>query len=352
MSVIQPVTPESLHEAALLLCAGQLVAFPTETVYGLGADAANPQAVARIFAAKGRPQDHPVIVHVRDGADVSRWASDVPPSALRLIEHFWPGPLTLILRRADGVPDAVTGGQDTVGLRCPDHPVAQALLAAFAEAEGSGALAAPSANRFGRISPTLARHVAEEFGDQVPLVLDGGKCQVGIESTILDLSRGMPMLLRPGHIGPAALARVLGEAVWLPDGTRIESDGVVHVPEAGRAPASAKPRVSGDMIAHYAPHTPMTLVDGERLNEAAQAMARAPGRVGVWSRVAPPAQPGVLWRQAPESADVYAHELYALLREFDASGLTHILIEAPPHSQAWAAVRDRLGRAVAGSGKS
>jgi len=203
--------PALLARAVALLRAGELVALPTETVYGLGADAANPAAVAKIFAAKGRPADHPLIVHLPGSAWLDRWAADIPQAAWDLAEMFWPGPLTLILKKQPWVPEAVTGGQDTVGLRVPGHPLALELLKAFADAGTPGGIAAPSANRFGRVSPTRAAHVAEELGGQVPLILDGGPCQVGIESTILDLSRGQPELLRPGYFSPQRLAEVLGE---------------------------------------------------------------------------------------------------------------------------------------------
>ena len=218
-----------------LLCAGELVAIPTETVYGLGADAANPAAVAKIFAAKGRPADHPLIVHLAGHDAVDRWAEQVPAVAWELMETFWPGPLTLILKKQAWVPDAVTGGQDTVGLRVPGHPVALELLRRFAAVAGEHAgIAAPSANRFGRISPTTAAHVQEELGDQVPLILDGGACKVGIESTIVDCSRGQPVVLRPGHIAPTHLEAVLG---------------LVPLIET----ATGAPRVSGSLEAHYAP---------------------------------------------------------------------------------------------------
>ena len=347
--MIEAATPAALARAVALLEAGELVAFPTETVYGLGADAANPQAVARIFAAKGRPSDHPVIVHLADQAGLAHWAAAVPAAASALAERFWPGPLTLILRRARGVPDAVTGGQDTVGVRCPAHPVAQALLQAFAQAGGSGALAAPSANRFGRISPTTAQHVQSEFGQRVPLILDGGSCDVGIESTIVDLSRERPVLLRPGHIGAAALQACLGEPVWLPDGSPALADGV---PDAHDRPSQegAAPRASGTLAAHYAPVTPMALVASQDLPARIDAVLAAGGSAAVWSRTAVPAQSGVLWRQAPAEAAAYARQLYAVLREFDAAGVTQLLIEAPPMDAAWAAVHDRLGRAVTGSG--
>uniref|UniRef100_UPI002FDD1BFD L-threonylcarbamoyladenylate synthase n=1 Tax=Pelomicrobium sp. TaxID=2815319 RepID=UPI002FDD1BFD len=208
-----------IAKAVDILRAGGLVAFPTETVYGLGADARNPEAVGKIFAAKGRPQHHPVIVHLAEAAQLEAWAVDIPDGARRLAERFWPGPLTLILRRGPGVPDAVTGGQDTVGLRVPAHPVAQALLQAF-----GGGIAAPSANRFGRLSPTTAQHVEAELDGAVDLILDGGACPVGIESTIVDCAGERPTLLRPGHIGREVLEEALG--------VRVEAPG----PGAPRAP--------------------------------------------------------------------------------------------------------------------
>jgi L-threonylcarbamoyladenylate synthase len=354
VATIEAVSPQSLQQAAELLKKGELVAFPTETVYGLGADAASPDAVARIFAAKGRPSNHPVIVHVRGKDDAARWAAELPPAAHLLMDRFWPGPLTLILPRAAGVPDAVTGGQDTVGIRCPGHPVAQALLRALADAGGSGALAAPSANRFGRISPTTAQHVASEFGDRIPLVLDGGACQVGIESTILDLSRGRPVLLRPGHVGAAELQDVLGETVWLPDGRAAvqPTDARRESSPESQAATTDTPRVSGALAAHYAPRTPMTLAAPGQLTSQVQAALQQGGRVGVWSSETPPAHPGMLWRAAPDDAAAFAHALYATLREFDAAGLDHIFVQEPPRDADWAAVADRLGRAVTGSGKS
>ncbi|GAA5233799.1 threonylcarbamoyl-AMP synthase [Verticiella sediminum] len=339
----------ALRRAARLLCDGELVAFATETVYGLGADAANPQAVARIFAAKGRPNDHPVIVHLLPEADLAVWAADVPPPAQRLIQAFWPGPLTLILRRAPGVPDAVTGGQDTVGLRSPAHPVAQALLRAFADAGGSGALAAPSANRFGRISPTTAEHVAAEFGPQVPLILDGGMSAVGVESTIVDLSRGRAVLLRPGGITVGELVRVLGEPVWLPDGRRADA-----ALDAGPLSASVReadtPRVSGALSAHYAPRTPMRLVPASVLPAQVHALAALGQRIGVWAAQRPAG--AAAWRAAPREPAAYAHELYAALRALDAAGVDLILVQTPPMGDAWLAAHDRLGRAEVGSGAS
>jgi len=327
---ILPPTPDAIAQAVALLKAGQLVGLPTDTVYGLAADASDAEAVARIFAAKGRPNDHPVIVHVAAGADLSRWAASIPDVARRLMDAFWPGPLTLILPRAAGVLDAVTGGQDTVGLRCPSHPAAQALLAAF-----DGGLAAPSANRFGRVSPTTAAHVADEFDDAVPLVLDGGPCEVGIESTIVDVSTQIPILLRPGQVSALALSEVLGSAVL----TRAQMDAQRPVP-----------RVSGSLSAHYAPRTPLRLVDAGRLADEVAAEAARGRSVGVWSRQDPGG--AACWLEAPADPERYAQAQYATLRELDGKGVDILLFEQPPGAPAWTAVRDRLGRAAVGSGEA
>lgn len=321
--------PAQITRAVALLTAGELVAFPTETVYGLGADAANPAAVAKIFAAKGRPADHPLIVHLPGAAWVERWARDIPQAAWDLAEAFWPGPLTLILKKQAWVPDAVTGGQDTVGLRVPGHPVALALLQAFAATHASAGIAAPSANRFGRISPTSAAHVQEELGDKVALILDGGACQVGIESTIIDLSREQPEILRPGHIGPVLLGEVLGE---LP--AQQQSQGA--------------PRVSGSLASHYAPLTPVRLIAPERLLDFLTLERHAGIRCGVLAYDQPP-QAGMphLWQMLPADPAGYAHDLYAALRHLDHQQLDLIVIEAPPDTPAWSAVQDRLRRAAA-----
>lgn len=328
------LTEAEIEQAAALLEAGELVAFPTETVYGLGGDAASPEAVARIYAAKGRPANHPVIVHLPPGGDPQYWAAEWPEAAQKLVDAFWPGPLTLIVKRHARIPDAVSGGQDSVGLRCPSHPVAQKLLAAFSKRRGGhGGVAAPSANRFGHVSPTTAQHVRDEFGAAVH-VLDGGSCDVGIESTILDLSRGFPALLRPGHVSPLDIARVLGEAPRLPDG----SDATA-------------PRASGTLKAHYAPRTPLALLPFEAL-EPMLAAARDAGetvalvargsRVGAWASA-----PSVHFVAAPEEPQVYARELYGLLRALDRANVTRILIEKLPETIEWSAVNDRLGRAAA-----
>lgn len=312
--------------AAALLRAGELVAFPTETVYGLGADAANPQAIAKIFAAKGRPADHPLIVHIPDASHLGRWAIDIPEVARQLAAAFWPGPLTLILRRHPAVLDAITGGQDTVGLRVPNHPLALQLLREF-----DGGVAAPSANRFGHVSPTTAEHVREELGEAVTLILDGGPCAVGIESTILDLSGGEPRILRPGMLNAAAIATVLGV-----------------MPEFGATQNA--PRVSGSLEAHYAPRTPLCLVPEAELAAAAEAALAAGRRVVMLSALAPGAVDGrFLWREASADPVQFAHDLYARLRELDALDADLMLAAMPPAEEAWRAVADRLRRAAAGS---
>ncbi|GHU35626.1 threonylcarbamoyl-AMP synthase [Betaproteobacteria bacterium] len=337
-----PISPD-LAAAVRLLQSGELVAFPTETVYGLGADAANPTAVAKIFAAKGRPAEHPLIVHLSGADYLEQWARDIPSSARKLAEAFWPGPLTLILARAPTVPYAVTGGQETVGVRVPSHPLALALLRAYAqEGGGRGAMcgvAAPSANRFGRISPTDAAHVREELGAAVALVLDGGACDVGIESTIIDLTRhGLPpRLLRPGHITPEQIGEVIGEFPEVPDSMK---------------PAKV-PRVSGSLDGHYAPRTAMRLTasgDLFRAIEETQAQGKRCGLL-LHSLLTPP-QTHLLHslRRLPDNPAAYARGLYAALRELDQAGNDIILVEAIPSGPDWAAVADRPRRAVHGSG--
>lgn len=333
---------QDLDRALQLIQAGELVAFPTETVYGLGADASNAAAVAKIFAAKGRPADHPLIVHLPGADALERWARDIPDAARKLAAAFWPGPLTLILKRQAGVLDAVTGGQDTVGLRVPDHRLALALLRAFG-AEDHGGIAAPSANRYGRISPTSAAHVREELGDRVAMILDGGPCNVGIESTIVDLSGCAARILRPGAIGREALERVLGMALAEPMGGG-----------ATNGECASTPRVSGSLAAHYAPRTPLRLVPAADLVAELDVESQAGRRCAVLARTAPrPAElpECVLWRAAGSDAARYAHDLYATLRRFDAAQCAIILVETPPVEDAWGAVYDRLRRAACGSGE-
>lgn len=307
-----------------MLRAGGLVAFPTETVYGLGADASNPAAVKKVFAAKGRPHDHPLIVHIASTAQLGEWAREIPPAAYTLAQQFWPGPLTLILKRAPGVSDFVTGGQDTVALRVPAHPLAQALLQAF-----GGGMVGPSANRFGHVSATTAEHVRQEFGDGVDCVLDGGACAVGIESTIVDLSGAAPALLRLGGIGAEQIEAVLGQTL--------------------AAPGADAPRAPGTLAKHYAPQTPLMLVEGDVIDELARSFTRQGQRVAVLARHARrPLIESLVWIAAPEAPAAYAHDLYANLRELDAAGCNVMLVEEPPAQAVWAAIHDRLARAAAG----
>ncbi len=318
-------TPAALDQAAQTLVAGGLVAFPTETVYGLGADAGQQAAVAKIYALKGRPTDHPLIVHVLDGELARVWAA-FDERAQRLIEAFWPGPLTLVLARRPSAPVWACGGQSSIGLRCPAHPVAQALLTAFAARGGVG-VAAPSANRFGKVSPTCAEHVAEDLGRDAPMILAGRAADVGVESTILDLTRRRAVILRPGRVGRGALEQVLGEPLAERDAT-----------------GAAVPRVSGSLAAHYQPQTPL-----ERVTEAAIAermRALSPVRLAVWSIVAPPTG-AAHWEPMPARADAAEQSLYATLRRLDRSGVDRILVVAPPAGPAWEAVNDRLLRAAA-----
>lgn len=311
---------QSIDAAVSALRRGEVIGMPTETVYGLAADARNAEAVARIFAIKGRPADHPLIVHVASAATLPDWSRGSLALAEPLAAAFWPGPLTLILSRHPSVLDVVTGGQDSVGLRCPAHPLAQRLLAGF-----GGGLAAPSANRFGRISPTRAQHVRDEFGMQVPLVLDGGECAVGIESTILDLSSGLPTLLRPGQVTHAQLEKIVG-----------------CVAEKS---SRNSPRASGTLESHYAPRTRMLLLPRSALVHEADEQ-RALGKVVSVLAISsmPSGATGLL---LPEDPAAYAHGIYAALRELDGSGAHLLLVEKPPISLAWVAVQDRLRRAAA-----
>ena len=315
----------SVGEGAKRLANGGVVAFPTETVYGLGADATNVHAVAKIFLVKGRPADHPLIVHVADAGGLERWGEGIPESARQLAGSFWPGPLTIIVRKSGHLPPIVTGGQDTVGLRCPSHPLAQDLLREFARI-GSGAIAAPSANRFGHVSPTTAQHVREEFGHDLCLI-DGGACEVGLESTIVDLSRGEPVLLRPGAVSRADIEAVLGVAP--------------------RDRDAAAPRASGTLEAHYAPRTALLLLTPAALEEELRERAN----VAILAMREPlPSASVTAWITAASEPVRYGHDLYASLRKLDGSGAKRILVEAPPLNPAWEAVNDRLARAAAGAG--
>ncbi len=303
-----------IRKAAEILRAGGLVAFPTETVYGLGADASNAGAVARLYATKRRPANHPVIVHFGSGESAFAWAREIPRAARQLAERFWPGPLTLILKRSALAKDFITGGQDTVGLRVPSHPVARGLLEMF-----QGGIAAPSANRFGLVSPTTAAHVREDLGDDVDLVLEGGPSEVGIESTIVDLSTGAALLLRPGAISRGDLAQLL------------------NVKEA----RLSSPRHSGGLERHYAPRTPARLVSTHDLDKEIEKLKQ---RVAVLAFSRPDERVDY-WLRMPRNPEGYARRLYAALRELDTAGCETILVEAPPDAPEWAAVRDRLQRA-------
>ncbi len=315
----------AIDRAADRLAAGELVAFPTETVYGLGARADDDAAVGRIYAAKGRPAGHPLIVHVTDIAAAEGFATVLRPLARRLITAFWPGPLTVIVQRASGRGAAAAAGQPTIGLRSPAHPVAQALLAAAA-VRGIAGLAAPSANRFGRVSPTTAQHVEAEFGSGL-WTLDGGACQVGIESTIVDCSRDRPVLLRPGMLDIARIEAAAGEAL---------------------RPADADaPRAPGTLAAHYAPAARVRLMQAALLADALRLLGADSAGVAVYSRTPRPPGSAASWRPMPQHPEQVAQELFSVLRAFDDAGARLIWVEEPPAGAAWDGVRDRLQRAAA-----
>jgi L-threonylcarbamoyladenylate synthase len=316
-------TQLELEAAVQALRAGDVVAFPTETVYGLGANAQHESALQKIFALKGRPTSHPLIVHLDNARFLHRWVREVPPSAARLAERFWPGPLTLVLPRAANVLDLVTGGQDTVAVRVPAHPMAQQLLTAF-----GGGIAAPSANRYGHVSPTRAEHVREEFGETVRIVLDGGECKLGLESTIVACLDGGVRLLRPGQITLAQLRREVGEVAAGPEG--------------------GAPRVPGSAPAHYAPATPLRLVAGGQIEQLAAELSRKGARIGVLAQRPPlGAFRHVTWVNAGMRPEGYAHDLYAHLRALDKIGAVCLLVQEVPGDERWDAVRDRLTRAAA-----
>ena len=344
-------TAQAIAAGARALRAGELLGLPTETVYGLAADADNAQAIAKIFHAKGRPSDHPLIVHVLNEASVAHFAGPVPDFAHALMQAFWPGPLTLILPRRPGVARAAAGGQNSIGLRCPSHPVAQALLLACQAIVDEAGLrqvpvwgvAAPSANQFGRVSPTTAQHVQGEFGADL-LILDGGPCAVGIESTIIDCTRGVPVLLRPGAITPDDVLVACGLSVRLP--------------HEMRGPDAPAPRASGTLESHYAPLAKVRLMDALALQQALdvlgseldQAQGRTPDgpSIAVYTRAPLKSRSAqVLIRRMPDDAPATAQQLFAVLREFDAQGVKLIWIEIPPDAPEWDGVRDRLQRASA-----
>ena len=321
----------SVQAAAKALQAGKLLGLPTETVYGLAADSDNDAAVAQIFSAKGRPANHPLIVHVADAAAITRYAKEVPVFAQQLIDAFWPGPLTLILPRLPDAAKASTGGQDSVGLRCPSHPVAHAVLKACQQLNPPvWGVSAPSANKFGRVSPTTAAHVATEFGDDL-LVLDGGACEVGIESTIVDCTRGVPVLLRPGAITRDDIERACGQK-----------------PLSKEELPAYTPRASGTLLAHYAPNAKVRLMDGKQLQSALEVLGSEGKNIAVYHRSPLKcASPAIHLRAMPQAALATAHELFGTLRDFDEIGAQLIWIETPPDTADWEGVRDRLQRAAA-----
>ena len=320
--VMARLPQDEIDRAVEALRDGEVVAFPTETVYGLGADAQNPDAVRKVFELKGRPATHPLIVHLDHPRLLERWALNVPPAAQALAERFWPGPLTLVLRRAPAVDLAITGGQDTVAVRVPNHPVAQQLLRAF-----GGGIVAPSANRYGRVSPTRAEHVREEFGDAVKVILDGGDCKIGLESTIVSCVDAVPRVLRPGGITLSQLRSV--------------------VPEVVEGRTASQPRVPGSDAKHYAPSTPLSIVTSGKLEEVVAQLTADHERVAVLATRPPRlANKFMTWINAGRRADVYARELYVNLRALDKSGAREILVEEVPAGEVWDAVRDRLRRAA------
>ena len=315
-------TQVEIETAVQALRDGELVAFPTETVYGLGANAQNPVAVRRIFEAKGRPANHPVIVHLDSPRYLHRWVREVPPIATRLAESFWPGPLTMVMPRAGNVHDVITGGQDTIAVRVPAHPMAQQLLTAF-----GGGIAAPSANRFGRLSPTRAEHVREELGEAARVILDGGECQIGLESTIVSFEGESVRLLRPGAVTAAQIRAVVGE---------------LFVGAVGAAP-----RVPGSTPMHYAPSTALTIVPAGEIDAQADAASAGGRRVAVLAQRLPlRSHKYVTWINAGKRPESFGHDLYTNLRTLDKAGCAHILVQDVPDGEGWDAVRDRLRRAA------
>lgn len=325
------IDAEEIKSASTLLKAGQLVAFPTETVYGLGCDAANAEALARLYRVKGRPGDHPVIVHLASSDQIKDWALEVPDEALALAEKFWPGPMTLILKKSHKVLPSVSGGQDTVGLRIPSHPVALALLKEFA----SG-VAAPSANRHGKISPTNADHVKSELGDLVAKVLDGGQCAVGIESTIVDLSGETARILRPGMITMQEIEDVLKNYPGKKNSSASEEQAVA-------------PRAPGTLSSHYAPSTGLKLFSHQNLPRAIATAENLMMKVAVMAFSDPIKCTAIVtWSQLSEDPAQCARQLYATMRELDTSGADYIIAEAPPDLPEWMGILDRLRRAANG----
>jgi L-threonylcarbamoyladenylate synthase len=357
--IIDGSVHSSIAQTVDVIAAGGLVGLPTETVYGLAADAANKAAVAKIFSAKGRPSEHPLIVHVADAASASRFASQIPDFAQKLMDAFWPGPLTLILPRRPEIAAAAAGGQNSVGLRCPSHPVALALLKACA-ARGIHGLAAPSANQFGRVSPTTAQHVQGEFGDDL-LILNGGACSVGIESTIVDCSRGVPVLLRPGVLTVTQIEYACGQNLLLNNELyrqqirSMEADLVPKITSSEavigatpRAILGDTPRASGTLESHYAPKAKLRLMDTKALQTALDILGTDAKNIAVYSRQQMhSASTTILFRRMPEDAALAAQQLFAMLRELDQPDIKLIWVETPPEDAVWDGVRDRVTRAAA-----
>jgi L-threonylcarbamoyladenylate synthase len=337
------VNSASIAQAADVIAAGGLVGLPTETVYGLAADAANESAVANIFTAKGRPSEHPLIVHVADSASASRFANQIPEFAQKLMDAFWPGPLTLILPRRPDIAASAAGGQTSVGLRCPSHPVALALLKACAE-RGIHGLAAPSANQFGRVSPTTAQHVQGEFGDEL-LILNGGACSVGIESTIVDCSRGVPVLLRPGVLTATQIEYACGQNLLF---NNEQSKQEIRRLEADLLPLEAAPRASGMLESHYAPKAKLRLMDAKALQTALDILGADAKNIAVYSRSQmQSASTNLIFRRMSDDAAKAAQQLFATLRELDQPDIKLIWVETPPEDATWDGVRDRVTRAAA-----
>lgn len=297
-----------IQQAVALLNQGELVAFPTETVYGLGADATNPEAIAKIFKVKGRPQNHPVIVHIADMSQLNHWARNIPDYAYQLAEQYWPGPMTLILPVAEAVSPLITGNQPSIGIRMPSHPIAQELLKAF----GKG-IVAPSANRFGHVSTTTAEHVKTELGNDVALIIDGGACDVGLESTIIDCTSDEPRILRPGPI----------------------------IIETKNTSQQNIPRASGSLEKHYAPATPLYILSLEQMVQKINPSEK----IAIMSFAVLKVSQNIVWRRMPLNAEQCGKKLYATLRELDQLGVSKILVEALPEGKTWDAIRDRLTRA-------
>ncbi len=333
----------TVQAAAQLIAQGELVAFPTETVYGLGANASSDAAVAKIFTAKGRPADHPLIVHVADAAAAEHFAAEIPDFARQLMAAFWPGPLTVIVPRKAGIAAASAGGQDSIGLRCPSHPLARELLQAC-QGLGVKGVSAPSANKFGKVSPTTAAHVNEEFNSSIP-VLDGGACEVGIESTIIDCTRGAPVLLRPGTLTQDQLQAAMAVRLLLK-----EEQTIIILPGlSGKSSLNSPdaPRVSGSLASHYAPRATLRLMNAKALQTALDLLGPEAKNIAVYSR-SPLKSPSshLILRRMPDDALAVAQQLFAVLREFDAHQVKLIWVEAAPIDAAWDGVRDRLQRAA------